>query len=46
MFVILANLTLSRPNDLVLAYGTILEAAGVFKKILFSLIFNAIYLIN
>ena len=46
MFVILANLTLSRPNDLALAYGTILEAAGIFLENLFSLIFNAIQLIT
>ena len=28
---------LSRPNDLVLAYGTILEAAGTFLENLFNL---------
>ena len=46
MFVILANLTLSRPNDLVLAYGTISEAAGIFLENLFNLIFNAMQLVN
>ena len=47
MFVILANLTLSRPNDLALAYGTISEAAGVFfLENLFNLIFNAMQLVN